>query len=1032
MIFVHTLGTALIDVGTCTIKPSSPRKFALLLYLAAERRRIPRSSLQDLIFSDRPERNGRHSLRELVYQLRQLGVELHTTPDGVELLGAEIRSDYDGILAGETLAVEQVQAAAGGFLPGYTPTHSEAFSEWYEGYRARAISALARFFLKEVHRAKNLGEWIATERAARACLALDPLNEEATLVLAEMLALSGAKASAVKLLDTYMGEVGQISPELRLPAKVLRGRIYQVVDGGLPRLAPRFVGRSEEIAALRNVLQKTCRHEAHCVVLSGEPGIGKSRLLAEFRSFAELEGARCEMVVMQPHDITRPMGAFVDLVPALLQLPGALGCSPESMERLRQLVGDVAVNSADHRGPIEFEATALALTAAIGDLCESISAELPLTLIIEDAHSLDEYSILTLSAIISSRQRSRVLVLVSTREPRPLLRTVRHSDRVHHVHLSPLASDATNAIIENLLSSTAGSITPYVRTRLAEVANGNPLFAVLLAAHYLETGDSGGVPQTLIDSLTRRLDHLPQIALSVLSTCVALGKHCTADRLLRALGIAPITLLEIVGDLTDLGLLDCRSEQIAPAHPLVAEVVGKVVLPSVRNTVNFRVAEVFECDARLRNSPALWWEAATRWRDAGEAERAVGGLRECARHAMEIGRPGEAARMLDTALRLAVTSESREEAARELVIAADYSSDADLVFLGQRVLRAEFKRCSHDDFELAERRAFLRSAKLPDSLLEMTRECFRAPEASGEHRVEAATLALKCAEIFGTGRRTVELVERELSSSDVASAGRLAQLEFLLLLRSAKEDRDGAAEIAFSLFEEIKRHPLIEGLTPALNCGIALLLAGKLEAAIDVLEWVYHATLSTQSIGLQLRVALVLGSLYDDMCDDRTWDMWLARATDLAIQNPELSQNFDLIVMRIMRALSSGDLMTAERLIDDADRSGAFREGTARQRWGRGIRLLLRAQQGPIGATEEETARSVFQDRVHSMHGYRDVEIAAAAAVLEHARPEEALSLVKSYLKEERTTLRPVTRVLSDAINRLERRCSKVFLKQLA
>src|SRR4029079_16760302 len=69
MIFVHTLGTASIDVGSCSITPTSPRKFALLLYLAAERgRRIPRSVLQELIFPDQAERNARHSLRELIYQ----------------------------------------------------------------------------------------------------------------------------------------------------------------------------------------------------------------------------------------------------------------------------------------------------------------------------------------------------------------------------------------------------------------------------------------------------------------------------------------------------------------------------------------------------------------------------------------------------------------------------------------------------------------------------------------------------------------------------------------------------------------------------------------------------------------------------------------------------------------------------------------------------------------------------------------------------------------------------------------------------
>jgi DNA-binding SARP family transcriptional activator len=514
MILVHTLGTALIDAGRWPIKPTSPRKFALLLYLSAERgRRIPRSFLQELIFPNQAERNARHSLRELVYQLRQLGVSLNAGPDGVELLGSEVRADYDQILSAQTIEREHVLAATGGFLPGYSPTHSEAFTEWYEVYRARSISAISRAFLRAVGRARNAGDWEATELAGRACLALDSLNEEATLALAEMLALGGAKAKAVKLLDAYMGEVGRISPEIQLPAKLLRRRIDQVPDPGPVRGSPKFVGRSEEMATLRGLLRNTGRYEAHCVVLSGEPGIGKSRLLSEFRSIAELEGVRCEQVAMQPHDVGRPMGAFVDLVPSLLQLPGALGCSPASMERLRRLVGTPMGAVSEFNRSVEPEITALATTGAIGDLCESISAEQPLGLIIEDVHSLDEFSIRTLSALVSSRHRCRILVLVSTREPRNLLKIARHSERWHHLHLAPLVSDATTALIEELLSRLTTTVTPYVRTRLAELANGNPLFAILLAAHYAETGESGGVPPTLIESLTRRLEPLPRISL---------------------------------------------------------------------------------------------------------------------------------------------------------------------------------------------------------------------------------------------------------------------------------------------------------------------------------------------------------------------------------------------------------------------------------------------------------------------------------------------------------------------------------------
>jgi len=161
---------------------------------------------------------------------------------------------------------------------------------------------------------------------------------------------------------------------------------------------------------------------------------------------------------------------------------------------------------------------------------------------------------------------------------------------------------------------------------------------------------------------------------------------------------------------------------------------------------------------------------------------------------------------------------------------------------------------------------------------------------------------------------------------------------------------------------------------------------------------------------------MVLGSLYDDLPDDRNWDLWLSRATDLVIQNPDLMPNFDFIVMRIMRAFAADDLMTVEFLVDEADHGGTFEDGTVRRRWGRALRLLLAARKGPIDSDQEHLARSVLRDSVASMHGYRDVEVAAAVTTLSHNHSQEAISLAQAYIQKERASRRPLSRPLSVAI----------------
>src|SRR5438046_7206564 len=139
MIFVRTLGTSVIEVGAIRIGPRSERKFALLLYLSvASGRRISRRVLRELVFPDQAEVNARHSLRQLVYEVRSLVAELDTDSDGLLLPTEAVWSDYGEILKNGLRDEHQLRAIESGFLPGYAPTHSEALADWLENFRAQA------------------------------------------------------------------------------------------------------------------------------------------------------------------------------------------------------------------------------------------------------------------------------------------------------------------------------------------------------------------------------------------------------------------------------------------------------------------------------------------------------------------------------------------------------------------------------------------------------------------------------------------------------------------------------------------------------------------------------------------------------------------------------------------------------------------------------------------------------------------------------------------------------------------------------
>ena len=169
------------DVGrsmrvTLASNPTAARKFALLLHLSAERgRRVSRAALKDLIFPDLSEQNARHSLREMMYQLRQTGVHFASDAARMELARDAVSVRLRGVDRRERPDPDQMNAAAGGFLPGYAPTISDAFSEWYDGTGRAPIFDICKALLKEAHRARGVADWGTTERTARACLAMDPL-----------------------------------------------------------------------------------------------------------------------------------------------------------------------------------------------------------------------------------------------------------------------------------------------------------------------------------------------------------------------------------------------------------------------------------------------------------------------------------------------------------------------------------------------------------------------------------------------------------------------------------------------------------------------------------------------------------------------------------------------------------------------------------------------------------------------------------------------------------------------------------------
>ena len=1027
MVTVQTLGRALIDAGTSRVMPTSVRKFALLLYLSAEPgRRVARSVLRDLIFPEQTEKNARHSLREMVYQLRQSGVVVDSDPDGIAISRTAIRVDYVEILARGRFEADEFRAIEGGFLPGYAPAHSEAFSEWFEGYHARTSFNLCKGLLSEVSRGRAVGDWTTTERAARACLALDPANEEGTLALAEMLALGGAKTQAVKLLDRYVADLGSGSRELKIAPAIVKRRINdQVSRTSSTQVFSAFVGRSNEMLQLRSELDLAKDEQTRCAVLFGEPGIGKSRILTEFCSVAELAGAVSATAAMQSNDAHRPFGAFADLLPELLSMPGALGCAPESLRCLDRLTKALPTDSTDVELRIEGEALCDAVTTAIIDLVDAIAGEQAVVVAIEDVHWIDDMSRRVLGSLVSTGRHRRLLTLLTTRQLNGTEFLRGTNEALTTINVRRLSNDAVRDMTVSLAERGNIAVDGAMQEWLQITSEGNPLFLESLFAHYASTNERFAISPTLAALLDRRIDMLSREAISVLRICSMLGKHATDEMICRAMDLPGFTLVRAVAELEESGLIKADGPWVRPSHALVADVAKRKSGPIERRLEHRCVAVALETLLTPEYPAAVVWDCAEHWIRAQDSDRALRAVANCARYALEIGRPRDAARMFSRALTLDLSRDERLGVARQMVLAADAAGESDLVSDGVQILRTQGETEDHDDIEFAEIRA--RARALKDAPLEEARlllRCARAASADPTHRVAAAMWILKSTDIHGQFMFAGDAIEA-IPDSVLSAASRQERLEFVLVRACVLDDCDAVANAASELLKLSLGEPAsATRCSTQFNAAIGLWRAGRAEQALEAATMSYATSQESGSLRLGLNSVAMLVDLCFELGEDNAALMWIDRAIESIEALPDLADHFTLATVRIAVSIALGRSAEARTLFVDAQSRGVFKGGRVRERWNTVFEFRLNQVESRGIMPDDEIQRVARDiDGAQPMSGIFDYEVATACeALLLGGRAADARHFCDRFLRSQQRwrgqapTCRSI-REINDAIN---------------
>jgi DNA-binding SARP family transcriptional activator len=825
MIVLRALGTSEIGTGVTTLTPSQEIVFAAALYLILERgKRVSRGRLASLLWPRVPEKARAHRLRQTILQLKKLGIMVEADRDSLQLSQFDARSDIDDLAGADIGLVIRKDSLE--FLPGYSPRLSEPFRDWVDSKRSEVHAAGTRILVRELERSRLQADWPSVERIAAKCLSLDGYNETAVLAQAEAAAMRGGKRKAVSILDRYISDVGATQSELKLPATLLRRRVIERIPDRAAFLNPDppLVGRETEMEALSRSFEYAQRGHGSGILIIGEPGIGKSRLTAELGRFADLQGAQVQRAACRRADVDRPLSLFVEIVPQLREMPGALGCAPETFTWLKRLT-EFEQRSDDSR-QIDFDILFQNVRAALFDLLDSVAEERCLVILIEDIQWLDNASARILVRMLEWCETRHLFFLLNSRAGSSSVLDYAEKIRLNTMTLGPLKPVASAALLQSVALRPGDEPQPEFIDWCLAVAEGNPFFLQELAHQWIETGHRYEAPPSVNKVLQERLSRLSGEALHLLQTSAVLTDHATLDRVERILEYPLHQLLSAVGELSRAAMLSIANEakdvspvQIQPRHDLLAS-AALSRLPAVSLAfIHRRSADVLEKEIAQATMPTtILWACARHRHYAGERQKALSLSMACAEHLVDLGLAEGAAAAFQKSLDYCATDAQRLHVLPRLAFCYQLNGEWER---SKEALRSCIRLAGkvdpssnrHNEYELLLFTARHQSALDFSSLLADISPCVESLDASPAHRVHAAILALKIATDVGPAEVLDSIyahVEPFLHNSEVSETARL-EVETIYrttrrhevipledLQRFAESARETGGELAYS------------------------------------------------------------------------------------------------------------------------------------------------------------------------------------------------------------------------------------------
>ncbi|MFJ2081799.1 AAA family ATPase [Micromonospora chokoriensis] len=421
-----------------------------------------------------------------------------------------------------------------------------------------------------------------------------------------------------------------------------------------------LVGRHREIAALRDALVRARAGEPTTVLVGGEAGVGKTRLLEEFAGQA-VDGTARVLVgqCLELGEAGLPFAPFAAALRAVLRADGPevfAGYEAEFAPLLPEL-GRASAALAGPRALPLGDAPRGYLFDLVAELFQRLADACPLVLIIEDLHWADRSTRDLIGFLVRAARPGRLLLVCTYRTDelqrghplRPFLAELDRARGVERVELGRLDRDGTAAILADLLGAE-----PPARAvdDVHDRTQGNPFFIEELAV----AGDPVGcaaLPETLRDLLLARVERLPEPAQRVLRIAAAGGTRFAHDLIAEVAGLPEVELEEALRAAVAAQLVVAgRDGDYEFRHALVREAVHDELLPGEHARLHARFAAAIEAQPHLVAAGRAPAEIAHHWHAAHDHPRALVAAKAAACAAADRYAYAEQRRLLERALEL--------------------------------------------------------------------------------------------------------------------------------------------------------------------------------------------------------------------------------------------------------------------------------------------------------------------------------------------------------------------------------------------